>query len=561
MSAAAGIVGLGMQAVGTFQSTNTKSLDKSNAYAIRVAEQNAKQQEALLRQQAAASDQFNKFQYEQQLLMYQGQRDLARQQIESQYQANLYSNQISTLQNEVQRYGQKINSELQKASYNLEYENSIKQNALSRIENQLALQAGQLSRNAKRTDIEGTKALQEISKQLETQKLNLSDVALAGQRGNLDIQRQGLEQERANLSLSESQARRGLDTAQAQGNIQEMQGQQGAYNQRGDFYRQLLSQFTGNEKEYQKYAARLNALGIDTGVQGTGLAQDMNNNSDVFNQMQSQRNQFGQQMGNAALTNEMTQGQIKGARQDIQDQGLMKRNALGLTEMGLRQQDSSLVQQQMGNNLGRQGLQLQSAQQDMERQSLLASLSTEDTYDVFSRQLLPDLRSNYTDNVARQQLALQMGGNALGDYQNDFNYNMNNQGLRREREANAQNTNNADVILGNDYDRQTQAAGANYTSTLGNTQSALAAALAQIASNQYGVLSSLSSPSSGGGFNWSGVNGLLSQAAQMFGSMGNGGNNQVPQYTTMSNPMQAQTQNFNRPTGQITGTMSSGGFR
>jgi hypothetical protein len=342
-----------------------------------------------------------------------------------------------------------------------------------------------------------------------------------------------------------------------------MQGEQSAYNQKGDFYRQLLSQFTGNEKEFNKYAARLNALGIDTGIQGSSLSNDMNNNSDMYNQQQSQRNQFGQQVGGAALQNEMIQAQVKGGREDVRNQGILRRNALGVQEMGLRQGEANLANQWANNQLGARALDTQKVQQEIERHSLLQSLSMEDTYDIFSKQLLPNLRNSWSDTSAQQKLGLQTASQGVTDYQNDMNYNLTNMGLSREREANYTNTSNAEDLLDADYARQVQATEAAYNSSLGTNQSSLAAALAQIASNQYGVLSSLSSGGGGGGFNWGGLSGLISQAAQIFGGMSGNGSSGTQGYSTYNNSYGTQSSNFSRRSsgsGQYAGTQSNGVF-
>jgi hypothetical protein len=140
---------------------------------------------------------------------------------------------------------------------------------------------------------------------------------------------------------------------------------------------------------------------------------------------------------------------------------------------------------------------------------------------------------NMAGDQASAQTQLSKSNLNLGDYNNNFNYQLNQNQLSNELAANATNTNNAYNTVGADYNRQTQAAGANYTSSLGANQAGLASALAQIAASQHGVLSSLGgiqtpAPAGGGGINWNGVSGLLSNAVQVFGNGSNGNRSNSP---------------------------------
>jgi hypothetical protein len=593
MSTAAPIIGLGLQAVGTFSKPTQYTPDpqakyQADLYALQVSEENTRQQQELVRQQSAVADDFAKYQYQQQLLQYQGQTQLGASQIESQFQAGLYQNNLANLQNEVNNYANQTNSTLQQANTDLVYENALRQGEIDRIQRMSNLNQSTLARNVQRNDAligqgynDSAYSIQQSGNDLrnsllgnqysaadltqldigrQRESLGLADVGIQNQQGNINISRQNLSEAEKSLQLQENTANRGLDLASANSNILESQGKLAAEDAKGAFFRQVLQNFTGNEKEFNKYAARLGALGLNLGSQGAATQQDIYNNSDIYNQQQAQQSQYGSQIGTAQLGNLMSQAGITGQRSDIKTQGVMSRNQLGLSEMGLQQQESGLANQRAANQISRRGLDaadvsnnlnrstlgIQGQQIQLDRQgaevsylqnranlqSLLGSLDTQDSFDVFNQSLLPDVRQNYNNSVSAAQLNNSSVANDLTRYINGMDYSTNRSGIDRSVTAGQVNAANADKSLAADYNRQTQAAGANYNSALGANQGALAAALAQIAASQHGVLSSLGGiqqpAPNGGGIDWNGIGGLLSQGIQIFGNGGGGNSSSSP---------------------------------
>jgi hypothetical protein len=412
----------------------------------------------------------------------------------------------------------------------------------------------------------------QASNQLQNQNLNMQDVSLQGQRNQLGIQNQGIDLSQMGINSQNSQGLQGLNLQEAGVNTQYGQQVSSAEQSRQANWNQLLNTFLGNSEQGQALVAKMQGLGLGSGVQGAGITQDLNLDPRILAQQQLMRSQYGNSLGEAEISKLLGQAQVDLGRSALKDQTTQSNLGLDLQRLGITQGQADIATQQETNNISRRGVALSDLQNQYNTQSFINNLNYEDQQDYLQRMLLPQLTGELSNRDLLNNQNLQSGQIDINQALSDQQYAMALEQLGLSDQAASLNRSSGLETLDADLARQIASMNAAQTSTKTSNDMNLASQLAQLASSQYGLLSSIgsglsTSPSGGGGSSASsilgGLGSLLGQAAQT--GLLSGGTSKNRQTYTMGNTSYGSTPAFNpnNPTYSgfdIYGRGGSGGY-
>lgn len=559
MGSAAPVVGLAMQGVGLFSGGGTsyspdpRAKYQADLQALAMATENAQRQKELLYQERDTANQLADFQREQQYWSMQGERDYYLNQLEAEYQQAAYQNEASRMQLELQNLGNVGQSTLGRLNTNAQVQSQQRDLRQQTAQGQMMYGMGQAQRGLQGDDANAQLAMSNANAQLQRQGLDLASAGLNNQQAALGLQQAGLGYQDQGLEAQYGQQSRGLEQQAAMSNIAEGQAISQAQLARQAQMNQLINTFTGNEQAANALRSRMQAAGLNVGVQGAGLEQNANLDPRLAAQQQLAQSQFGTQVGSAQLQNYMNQGGLGLQRAAMNQNYQMGKGQLANQQAGLTVDQANLENQRMGNLLQRRGVDMEQQNAQYQTNSFINSLGLADQADALQNVLLPGLNQSRGYQELGIQQSLANAGYDMNDMINNLGYQLGAQGLGQEREANIQDRAASDKIVDADFERNLAAINALQRSQKGTNDLSLASALAQLASSQYGVLSSIGSglstgyPSGGGGgFNWQGLSGLISQAAQL-GSLGGSGGGKAPAST--SRPLTGQSSYYRMPDG------------
>ena len=559
MGSAAPVVGLAMQGVGLFSGGGTsyspdpRAKYQADLQALAMATENAARQKQLLYQERDTANQLADFQREQQFWAMQGERDYYLNQLEAEYQQAAYQNEVSRMQLEMQNLGNVGQSTLGRLNTDAQYQSGVRNLNQQTAEAGLAYRTGQAQRGLQATDANAQFGISSAQNALQQQGVNLSDVGLDNQQTALNLQGQGLGLQEMSLMNQLGAGNRAFDQQSAAANIAQGQALSQADLAKQQQLNQLINTFTGNEQAANQLRSRMQAAGLNVGVQGAGLEQSANLDPRIANQQMAMQAAYGNQVGGAQLQNYLAQAGVNLGRENLAQQTGMGIQQLNNARAGLNVDRAGLSVQRAGNDLQRRGLGLDQASASYQRDSFINSLGLADQADALQNVLIPGLNQQRGLSELGLQNQLAQGGYDINDFINNIGYQMGAQGLGLEREANLQDRLASNKIVDADFQRNLAAIDALQKSQKTTNDLSLASALAQLASSQYGVLSSIGAglstgvPSGGGGgFNWAGLGGLLSQAAKL-GSLGGGGGGKAPAST--SRPLTGQSSYYRMPDG------------
>lgn len=562
MGGAVPIIGLGLQAVGslggggTQYSPDPRAKYEADLLALSQAEQNAQKQEALLIQQRDVANYLNDYQATQQFYQTQKERDFYKSSLENEYQQGLYQNNLNQAQLDSQILGQDWANTLQEQGADAQYQQGLRALDIQNLQNQAGYQFGQNARGLQRQDSLmsekfANQGLDLQGKGLDLEQLNNNAARqqILGQRAGVDLQERGTYADYVNQQIGVDNQRLASDMAMRQEIIGAQQNRQADWNQ-------LMSTFLGNRQDAQQMRAKFGAAGLGQNAQTLGLEANLNNDPRVFAQQQQSRGQFSNRIGNATIQNDLNQGQLNNQAEfnkiglaNAMDNYALQRAMLSQNEAGISRSDANI-------GLQRQGLDLERGQNRYKTNSFMNQLAQQEQEDYFSRRLLPEITDQYQRDTLQMQNALQRGEIDLNKYLQNFQNKLNQDQLDLEKKGLGINKSTGSSILDADYARQIASGDAAKKSTALNNDQQLAAALAQLASGQYGLLSQigsgLSSPypsGGGGGFDLGAIGGILSQAAQM-GLFSGGGSNRNYSWNSgysTSFPGYGQRQNWYNP--------------
>lgn len=528
MGGAAPAIGLGLQAVSLFGSSggtqytpDPKSKYLADLEAIKQARIQASQQEALLRQQTAVSNQLAQYQQAQALQQLEMERQYYSQTLQTQYQQSIYQNQANQLSNQVGNFGQQANNQLQRFGVQEQFGQGNRQLDLANATAGMEYGLGQVQRGQEGMNAQAQQALYDQNNALSMQRLGLQDVQTGMKGTALDAQLQGIGLNEQQFAQQQAAQGRGLQNQATSANLQEGQALSAAELQRQQAMNQLLGVFLGNQDQANQQMSRLQALGLAPGVQGAQLESDMNLDPRIMAARQAQQAAYGNQVGSAQMANQLTQRQI-GVEQDaLRNAGLLQQEGFRQAREGVERERGGLAVETSLTDLARRGTQLESAGQQYQTNSFMNQLALAEATDYLQRRLLPDLTTKEGKRNLDIQRRLSEGGIDIADYVREYQNKLNQNQMDTEAEALITNLTSGLDVLDSDIKRQRQAVKDQTKSTTTSNELALAAALAQLASGQYGLLSSIGGglsqgvPSGGGGgFDWGGLASLVQGVAQ-----------------------------------------------
>lgn len=560
MGSAVPVIGLGLQAAsmfggsgGTQYSPDPRAKYEADLLALSQAEQNAQAQQALLQQQKDVANQLADYQRESQFWQAQAERDLYTAQIENEYQQTLYNNNLQRTQAGMQDTSTRVGNTFNQMGIDAQAQTGFRNNQINQFQGQQGYNLAQGGRQGQMMDAQMQGGFNQAGNQLQRQNLGLQDVALEGQRNQLGMQNMGIDQSLQGLNQQASQGRQNLSLQEGQNNIAYGQQVSAAEQGRQGNWNQLLNTFLGNSEQGQALMARMQGMGLGAGTQGAGLVNDMNLDPRILAQQQMARSQYGSQLGQADIQRGMGQAQVDMGRSNLQDEYIQKSLGLDLQRLGITQGNADIARQQEANNVARRGLGLNDLQNQYGTQSFINNLGYEGQQDYLQRVLLPQLTTELSNRDIQNNQNLQSGQIDINQSMADQQYAMLMQQLGLGDQAAALNREGGKRTLDKDLTRQIASMDAARRSTTNSNDMQLAAQLAQLASGQYGLLSSIGAglsnpaPRGGGGTDIAsvlgGLGGLLGQAAQT--GLLSGGTGRQRQGYTMGNTSYGATPAFN----------------
>lgn len=575
MGSAVPVIGLGLQAVGMFggsgggtqYSPDPKAKYQADLLALSQAEQNARAQEALLYQQKDVANQLSDYQRESQYWQAQNERDLYRSQIEQQYQASLYNNNLQRTQAGMQNLASTANNQFSQMGLDAQTQSQIRNNNLNNAQSQLAYGLAQGGRDVQRLDARTQNIMAQQNNALRSQGLDLQNLGIDNQAGQLDLARQGVDLDERALAQQESQARQGFTMQDAATNVGYGQAVAQANLGRQANWNQLLNTFLGNSEQGKALMSRMEGMGLLGGTQGAQITNDLNLDPRILAQQQLARSQYGNQLGDAAIARDMGLASTDMARSNMTAQGLNARAGLGLQRQGLNQQGAGLSAARRGIDLERENLRRDNLNNEYRQESFINNLNYEGNQDYLQRVLFPDMLTQLGNAEALNNQNLQSGQIDLNQSLQSNQYQQLLQQLALADQMAGADRQGGLETLDADLRRQIASMDAARNSTRTSNDMALASQLSQLASSQYGLLSAIGAglsnpaPRSGGGGGGIGdvlgqLGGLLGQAAQTGLLSGGGGRTQ--QRYTMGNTSYGSTPSFtyNQPNYSNIGTQS-----
>lgn len=528
MGAAVPAIGLGLQAVSLFGSSggtqytpDPKSKYLADLEAIKQAREQATQQEALLRQQTDVANQLAEYQMNQSLKQIELERNFYAQTMQTQYEQGMYQNQVDVLSNEMGNFGQAGQNQLQRFGVQQQFDQGNRQLDLNRNASMMQYQGGQVNRQLQGDAAMGQQALADQSNLLAAQNLGQRDAMTDLKGVGINAQGQQVNLAQDQFLQQQAAANRGLLNQSTASTLQRQQQIGSAEMQRQQAMNQLLSTFLGNEDQANQQMARLQGLGLAGGVQGGQLNQDMNLDPRIMAARQAQQAAYGTQVGTANMADALAQGQLGVEASALRNAGQLQMEGFEQQREGLNRDRGSLAFERGATDLARQQMLLGAEGQRYNTRSFMNQLQAQDAQDYLQNRLLPDLSTDEGRRNLLAQRALSESGIDIAELLRQGQYDLANNQLGTERNALQQNLQTGIDVLDSDVIRQNQAVRAQKDSSRTSNDMALAAALAQLASGQYGLLSSIGAglsqgvPSGGGGgFNWGGLAGLVQGLAQ-----------------------------------------------
>jgi hypothetical protein len=546
LGAAAGVIGLGLQAVGTLgggggSSTqyvqDNRSMYEADMIGFQSTLDNQRWAEQILNGQIQAQTSIDAYTFQLQNLQLNKEYEMSDQSIQQQYNASLFQNSLSRLNNEVSRYAQL--TQYNQAKINADYQDAVTQRKLElqKAGNyaDLANSTTQNSLQQSALDLQQTGA--DTQNELAKRGFDLQESAINDASTGLDYKQQGLDLNKMELNQKAAEGTQALDTQEMKGNVSsDLQSAEANSNQATGM-RELLRNVAKSQEEFAVYEALLGTKGTRAGTQTQQIQADRNvkNTQEQGGLLDA----YAQNIGQAGLTKSVSQQEVNAGRRNLGQQ-------IGLASQGIYNQEGQLGLERNNIERNRSALtnsriaqEVQYNQDTATRELQVKGLQAQQGYDVFSKSILPDMQylgeslaSQWTRTNTNYSLDNQ-------DFVNEFGYDQNNQLLAYQQQSNLASSQNAyDQLLSN-YNLQGQSAIASYLASMGNTQMQKASGLNSIASNtysqlgQYGGYSQPVTGSTGGssGFNASGLSGLFESAMSLVNSgaynKSSGSNNQT----------------------------------
>jgi hypothetical protein len=224
---------------------------------------------------------------------------------------------------------------------------------------------------------------------------------------------------------------------------------------------------------------------------GGGVQYDQNNNIQTQLAQQQSLSDTSNQKSSAGISNQYAQGQVNQGRDSLQAQVGLNKQASDLQRSQLNQSQSNLGTNQ---SLSNQGIGLSRQANKIDQASALLSkyeLDINRQNDVFSRGLLPDLRSQQLLAEADQARVQSLFGVNLQQTGEDFGRNVQSsvQDTQYGLDRQAYQSGLEEIPTNAAYQRKAEDSA--YLSSLGSSNTQAQAALASLASSQFGTLSTI----------------------------------------------------------------------
>lgn len=532
MGAAAPIIGLALSAVGTATSVastltsggGTQYVPDSAAKyaadleALKLAEYNAKQKESLIDQEKAAADAFALFSHKQQISNLQAEADLARMSLEQQWQLTNYNYKLNKEAANLEKFATKATYTAAAQQAELEYDNALRSLGLESLAGQRSLAYSNLDRQMKRQGYELTEGQQQFQYQQAQQQADITQAGLINKGTEINRQKQSIDLQEQQLGESERQAEQKARTAETGADVTISNALASVEMSRQQRVNELLNVFAGNERDFSKYQALLSSIGLTSPAGNVRFDQAVNPN--IQAQQEEIRNQAGLQRSAAGQQRQLTQAQIDQQRAATLAEGQLQRQAYQIqraaANLGLQGVDNEMELLRMQRLANTQAFSQQLQSLALARQALDA----EQSYDVFSKQLLPDLKAEQLRQQyaqGRQQTLFGLGMNQYISEQADA---VQQQQLDRAYQVDRDTLKSGLETLPSEYAYQRKSADAAYLSALGSADTQSESALAQLLASQSGLLSSLGSGLVNGYTKSSGGGGWAAGLSSIIGSVG-----------------------------------------
>jgi hypothetical protein len=530
---------------GTNYVADSKAKYQADQEALKLAEYTAEQKQTLIDEEKASAQAFAKVSHEQTVMQLNAASESAALELEQQWQSVNYNKAITDQTQAMEKFMSNASLESSRQAADTTYQNAKNQVGIENLSNKaslaasqtgydlkdLAIQNQQLSNTLSGANINLSQDNANLTNRIEQQNIGLAQNKLGLSNASLDQQtleaQQGINTQTNQADLTEQSNKQGafeqgqkLNSAESQNNAQLNLSMSAADNQKRQDLNKMLLVFAGNEQDYAKYQAKLQAMGLQTG----GTAQ--------FDQTNNLQNQMSQQDAlstssnaktQAGITNQYAQGQVQQGRASLEAQTGLNKQAMNLTRSQIAQSQSNLntnsaisraglSQDQQALNLKQGNLNLAQTQSDqsynLQRQQLgvtkqetmLAKYQTDldREYDVFSKSLLPDLKSQQVLEEANQSRVQSLFGINLQQTGEDFASDTQKSVQDTQYGIDQQAYKSGLEEIPTNYAYNRKAEDASYLSSLGSSSTQAEAALASLASSQYGTLSTIGNNLSNG---------------------------------------------------------------